>query len=302
MNPTAHATYAFCCRLLRVKRLAAAALAGAIASISLVACATEPTLPPVQGMVWQPDNAHANPRGDWDRLGAHELIVQWTAVDGNAFVKGTNMREAPQMPDWNRIAREPWARDVIVGLAGRFSENAARSDTAALLRESMQLAAARLPMHVTGWYYPAELDPSWKTAASTLRPTLEALPKPLWISVYDRQNVGGDALATWLAGWLPAGVGVLLQDGCGEYAREPRIARQYADQLATKLGKNRVRIIAEAFRPMPGGGMRAATAPELRAQLIAYRGYPVYLFDGPHYVSSELVRELLSAPHDAASH
>jgi hypothetical protein len=305
MNPIAHAAHtpdALCSSRLRAKWLAAAVLACAIVSISLVSCAKEPAVPPVQGIVWQPDNAHANPRGDWDRLGAHELIVQWTAVDGNAFVKGTDMREAAQMPDWNRIAREPWARDVIVGLAGRFSENAARSDTAALLRESTQLAAAKLPVHVTGWYYPAELDPSWKTAANTLRPVLEALPKPLWISVYDRQNVGGDALATWLAAWLPAGVGVLLQDGCGEYAREPRIARQYADQLAAKLGRDRVRIIAEAFRPIPGGGMRAATAQELRPQLIAYRGYKVYLFDGPHYVSSELVRELSTTPHGEASH
>ncbi|GAB2895590.1 hypothetical protein GCM10027093_33940 [Paraburkholderia jirisanensis] len=307
MNPIAHAApahtaYASCSRWPWAKRLAATALACAIASISFVSCAKEPGAPPVQGIVWQPDNAHANPRGDWDRLGAHELIVQWTAVDGNAFVKGTDLREAAQMPDWSRIAREPWARDVIVGLAGRFSENSARSDTAALLRESAQLAAAKLPLHVTGWYYPAELDPSWKTAANTLRPILEALPKPLWISVYDRQNVGGDALATWLAAWLPAGVGVLLQDGCGEYAREPRIARQYADQLAAKLGKDRVRIIAEAFRPMPGGGMRAATAQELRPQLIAYRGYKVYLFDGPHYVSSELVRELLNTSHDEALH
>jgi hypothetical protein len=279
------------------RRAAARALAcaAALALICTASCAREDTLPPVRGIVWQPDNAHADPRGDWDRLGAHELIVQWTAVDGIAFVDGTGLREAPHRPDWNRIAREPWARDVIVGLAGRFSEQAARSETAALLRESAQLTAAKLPVHVTGWYFPAELDPSWKTAATTLRPVLEALPKPLWISVYDRQNVGGAALADWLAAWLPHDVGVLLQDGCGEYAREARIARQYADQLAAKLGRNRVRIIAEAFRPMPGGTMRAATAAELRPQLDAYRGYPVYLFDGPHYVSAELVRELLSS-------
>jgi hypothetical protein len=304
MNPIApatHAAVAFLVRALRASRLAAAAFACASASLSVVSCAKEPAVAPVQGIVWQPDNAHTNPRGDWDRLGAHELIVQWTAVDSIAFVDGSGLRQAPHLPDWNRIAREPWARDVIVGLAGRFSENAARSETAAMLRESAQLAQAKLPLHVTGWYYPAELDPSWKTAATTLRPVLEALPKPLWISVYDRQNVGGQALADWLGAWLPAGVGVLLQDGCGEYAREPRIARQYADQLAAKLGKERVRIIAEAFRPMPGGGMRAATAQELRPQLDAYRGYKVYLFDGPHYVSDELVRELLSAARSAPS-
>jgi len=29
-------------------------------------------------------------------------------------------------------------------------------------------------------------------------------------------------------------------------------------------------------------------------QLVAYKGYRVYLFDGPHYVSTELVGALLS--------
>lgn len=248
----------------------------------------------VDGIVWQPDNAHADPHGSWQRLGATELLVQWTAVDGVAFVSGAGgaLHAAPRQPDWPRIAAEPWARDVIVGLAGRFSETAARTDTAALLAESRDLVAARPPVHITGWYFPVEIDPTWKDA-SALRPILDALPRPLWISVYDRANVGGTALAGWLARWLPRDVGVFLQDGVGTYAREPRVARQYADQLTAALGKTRVRVIAEAFRPMPGGGFRAATVDELSAQLALYRGYRVYLFDGPHYVSDTLVNGLL---------
>ena len=85
----------------------------------------------------------------------------------------------------------------------------------------------------------------------------------------------------------------MLQDGVGEYAREPGVARNYADALASRLGAKRVRIIAEAFRPNPGGGFRAATADEMIPQLDAYRGYPVYLFDGPHYVSDDLVARIL---------
>jgi hypothetical protein len=30
----------------------------------------------------------------------------------------------------------------------------------------------------------------------------------------------------------------------------------------------------------------------LTKQLTAYRNYPIYLFDGPHYVSNDLIREL----------
>ena len=61
------------------------------AAMLLAACAgCDPTSAsgPVQvdGVVWQPDNATVAPRGNWDRLGARELLVQWTAVDGTAFV------------------------------------------------------------------------------------------------------------------------------------------------------------------------------------------------------------------------
>lgn len=260
--------------------------------VSTSADAAPPRL--IDGIVWQPDNAHADPHGDWDKLGAHELIVQWTAVDGVSFVPGTGLRPAARMPDWERIGQEPWARDVIIGLAGRFDEAAARANTAQLLIESMRLVDARPPVHVTGYYFPVEIDPTWHDA-SALRTMLDALPRPLWVSVYDRANVGGEAFAEWLDQWLPRDVGVLLQDGCGVYAREPRVAREYADRLAAKLGRARVRIIAEAFRPQVGGGFRAATVDELKPQIDAYRGYRVYLFDGPHYVSDALVGGLVEA-------
>ena len=48
--------------------------------------------------------------------------------------------------------------------------------------------------------------------------------------------------------WLPPDVGVFFQDGVGVHARDARTARRYADTLASRLGKARVRIIAEAFR------------------------------------------------------
>ncbi|WP_245637171.1 hypothetical protein [Burkholderia singularis] len=298
----------------RLAHRAAAALALLLA-IGHAACARvpaaspapppSPTSPPplhgaplVQGIVWQPDDAHANPRGDWDVLGVTDLLVQWSAVDGVALVAGAGLPTVARLPDWKRIGREPWARNVIVGLAGRFDETEARERTPQLVAQSLALALAPPAVHVSGWYFPVEVDPTWKRA-DTLKPLLEALPKPLWISVYDNSNIGGPALAAWLDSWLPHDVGVFFQDGCGGYVREPRIAREYADALAATLGAPRVRIIAEAFRTLPNGTLRAATAAELQPQLEAYRGYPAYLFDGPHYVPPGVVRAL--AEHRAAA-
>jgi len=251
-------------------------------------------IPPIAGMVWQPDNQTLDPRGNWQRLGATELLVQWTAVDGTAFVENDVMPVAARLPPWSRIASEPWARDVIIGLAGRFDEKAARADINKLAQLSTHLAKLPTPLHVVGYYFPVEIDPTWAEAAS-LAPLLATLPRPLWISVYDSANVGPKELARGLSTWLPPDVGVFFQDGVGVYAREAKVARQYADVLSASLGQQRVRIIAEAFRPAVGGGFRPATIEELRPQLARYRGYRIYLFDGPHYVPDVTVAEIAAA-------
>ena len=258
----------------------------------LAACADRaPLVPHVAGTVWQPDNATLDPRGSWHKLGARELLVQWTAVDGVAFVATGVMPTVTTLPAWQRIAGEPWARDVILGLAGRFDEKAARSDIANLAAVSATLAKLPTPLHVTGWYFPVEIDPTWAEAPS-LAPLLAQLPRPLWISVYDSANVGPVALVEGLVKWLPPDVGVFFQDGVGVHARTSPIARSYADTLSAQLGKARVRIIAEAFRPQTGGGFRPATFEELAPQLADYHGYPIYLFDGPHYIDDLLVSKL----------
>lgn len=249
------------------------------------------------GVVWQPDSDHLDPHGDWERLGVTDLLVQWTAVDNISFlptgdVPASGLRGAARLPDWTRIAREPWARNVIVGLAGYFDETSSRARAAHLVKQSTALLAVRPAVHIDGYYFPVEIDPTWNDAAA-LAPLLDELPRPLWVSVYDNSNVGGKALADWLRGWLPRDVGIFFQDGCGVYARGPAAARDYADALAAQRGKQRVRIIAEAFRPAQGGGFRSASAAELVPQLLAYRGFRTYLFDGPHYVSTRLVQELL---------
>lgn len=249
--------------------------------------------PRVTGVVWQLHEKAPEAKGTWHRLGARELLIQWTAVDGIAYVPGTGLRESERMPDWKRIAREPWAERVIVGLSGRSDEQAARRSLDAMLAESLGISRQRFPFRVSGWYFPAEVDPKWKNAPSALPPVLERLPRPLWISAYDSGSIGAQEFAGWLASWLPRDVGVLFQDGVGIHVRNPAVAREYADALSRSLGKARVGVIAEAFRSH-GERFRPATAAELRQQLAAYESFPLYLFDGPHYVSERIVEELLA--------
>lgn len=257
----------------------------------LYVTASKPLNPGIVGMVWQPDNLTVGIQGDWHKLGARELLVQWTAVDGQSFVPDSGLPQVPVLPDWARIAREPWAKEVILGLAGFFSENRSRDNIEELAALSEHMAGVKTPLNVTGWYFPAEVDPSW-SRASELPALLARLPRPLWISVYDGANIGPKATADWLKTWLPDDIGVFFQDGVGVYTRTAPVAREYADALRDALGAKRVRVIVEAFRPQYGGGFRSATADELKPQLAAYDGYPLYLFDGPHYVTPQLVREL----------
>ncbi|MCH5487356.1 hypothetical protein [Pseudomonas syringae] len=275
-----------------IKTSVAALLVGAIAfGTSELYLLIQPKGPGVVGIVWQPDNATVGISGNWDRLGARQLLVQWTAVDDQAFIPGTPMASVPVLPDWTRIGKEPWAQEVILGLAGYFSEARSRDNIEQLAVLSAQLAKVKTPLNVTGWYFPAEVDPSW-SRAKELPALLAKLPRPLWISVYDGGNIGPAATADWLKTWLPDDIGVFFQDGVGVYARTAPVARTYADALRNRLGNNRVRIIVEAFRPQVGGGFRPATAAELKPQIAAFDGYPLYLFDGPHYVTPDLIEAL----------
>lgn len=264
---------------------------GLAAAAALLAGCAAVVVPPIEGVVWQIDNEHTEPRGEWEKLGVQRLLVQWTVVDNLAFVPGTDLTPGAKLPDWRRIAAQPWAREVIVGLAGRFDERTARSSLEELVQLSARIAKTPPPVNIAGWYFPVEIDPTWMEAFR-LRTVLAQLPRPLWISVYDSANVGPEELAQSLVEWLPPDVGVFFQDGVGVHAREPYVARHYANVLVRRLGRERVRVIAEAFRPGPGGGFRPATLDELKPQLATYEGFPIYLFEGPRYVPPALVQGL----------
>ncbi|PYE90000.1 hypothetical protein [Phyllobacterium leguminum] len=255
----------------------------------------------VSGIVWQVDNPTADISGNWQKLGVDHLLIQWSEVDGASFVGGPGAAGAKQ-PDWLQISRQPWAKHVILGLAGHFGEKQARQNAVSLARDSAALFQTRLPLNIEGYYFPVEVDPTWKEAPETMKAALALLPRPLWISVYDSANIGAKPLADWLASWLPPDVGVFFQDGVGVEARSPAVAREYADALAARLGRKRVKVIVEAFRPKAGGGFRPATVNELLPQIAAMQGYDIYLFDGPHYLDEhrvdELAAEMKSARHD----
>ncbi|WP_324425177.1 hypothetical protein [Ottowia sp.] len=259
--------------------------------------AAAPAARRLTGMVWQPSRQTLQPRGNWAQLGIRRLLVQWTAVDNLSFLPHAGLAlQPPPLPDWDRIAGEPWAQEVIVGLAGLHAEPLARAALPALVAQSRALcvAAAPWPLRIGGWYFPVEIDPGWQPPAD-LPELLNALPRPLWVSVYDSANLGPHALLAWIERWLPTDVGVLFQDGVGVHAREPALARQYLIQLGARLGRTRVQVIAEAFRPAPGGGFRSATAQEFLPQLDAYQDWPILAFDGPHYLNEALIQDLVAA-------
>lgn len=267
---------------------------GLVAAGALLAGCASTAVPPIEGVVWQIDNEHTEPRGDWEKLGVRRLLVQWTVVDDLAFLPGTDLKPGAKMPDWPQIARQPWAQEVILGLAGRFDERGARSSLQELVELSAKVARTPPPVNVAGYYFPIEIDPTWMEAYR-LRTLLNQLPRPLWISVYDSANVGPEELAQSLSEWLPQDVGVFFQDGVGVHAREAYVARHYINVLVRRLGKERVRVIAEAFRPNAAGGFRPATLEELRPQLATYEGFPIYLFEGPRYLPPPLVQGLAEA-------
>jgi hypothetical protein len=221
------------------------------------------------------------------------LLVQWSQVGDVAFIPSCGGKLVKVAPDWRRIASEPWAKEIIMGLAGNFSETTTRESLPELIRHSRCLAHLHWPIPISAWYFPAEIDPTW-TRAAHLRLLLAQLPRPLWVSAYDNANLGPAALCRVLKNSLPADVGVFFQDGGGVYARTASVARNYVQTLRQCMGTQRVRLIVEAVRQVPGGSFRSATAEELRAQLATYTGEAVWLFEGPHYLNADLVKAMRS--------
>lgn len=220
------------------------------------------------------------PQGVWNQLGIHTLVIQYGSVGGKAWFRNAYLNPMHQQPDWGRIRRQPWARGVIMGLAGNFSEPTARANMADLARMSA-LLAQKTPLPVVGYYFPIEADPTWGDV-SQLGAALAGLPKPLWVSIYTRQPITPRALTDWLQSWLPDDVGVMLQDGVGVGDRSPKQAQALLRGLQQSLGKQRVAMIAETFSQSADGDLHQASVWRIIEQLEAYRHDRVYLYDLSH--------------------
>lgn len=242
----------------------------------------------IEGIIWQPHLSQLELWGEWERLGASTLMVQWIVADGQAYMPGLGLPTVEDPPNWARIVKEPWAQKVILGLATRLQEPVARLDVVGLVDLSARIAKQPLAVRPSAYYFPVEVDPSWKEATA-MGPLLKDLPRPLWISAYDNNNVGPQPFAEWISGWLPADVGLMFQDGVGLHIRTAQGARTYGEALCERLGTARFTMIAEAFRPGPGDTMRSASLEELGPQLQAYQGFEVLVFDGPTYLNRKLI-------------
>lgn len=278
----------------RTVLLAGAGAAGTLGLLGfdyLLKLRTEEPRGLIDGIVWQLHGGSLDPYGEWDRLGARALLLQWIVVDGVAFVPGLGIDTIADPPNWARIAREPWARSIIVGLASLSNEREARRNVAQLVDLSARVAARPLPFRAAGYYFPVEADPTWMDAPK-MGPLLAALPRPLWISAYDNSNIGAAPFAEWIDSWLPKDVGLFFQDGGGLYMRTPQAACQYGEALIARLGRERFHMILEAFRPAGGDQLRAATVAEIRPQIEAYRDFETFVFEAPSYLNRKLIYDL----------
>ena len=113
----------------------AATLAAIGASLVVAACSWTAHDVHADGIAWQVDNTTTNPAGNWQILGIHDLLIQWTVVDDTAFIANTRIQPAAHLPDWERIGRF-WARNVILGLAGYQDEKRARTHLSTLADQS----------------------------------------------------------------------------------------------------------------------------------------------------------------------
>lgn len=237
-----------------------------------------PAQPLIRGVIWQPTLAYPQPRGQWQQVGANTLLVQWLVSNNRAWQDHLSMQTWNVHTDWARLRHAPWAQHLVLGLAGDYDLAQARTDWRRLTKQSRRIVrhVAKPPQ---AWYASIEISPDW-TNAGAIRGYLQAMPRPLLVSVYRANGLSPTQFAEWVQSWLPDGVSVLFQDGVGVGRSTPEIAVRYMQALIVTLGRQRVGIVVDAFQRAENGEFESASLAQLRAQLLAYRSLrvPIYVF------------------------
>lgn len=240
--------------------------------------------PQIEGIFWQPDLATTAPRGNWDLLGVDTFLPQWSVVESKSwFDHDSHFSKWEKNINIKKLNQEPWAQNIILGLAGEYNETIARANVLELAKHSNKIIEDTKTIPLKGYYFPVEADPTW-ICVHELAKAITSLSKPVWISIYSAEP-SPQYLDSWLKSWLPKHTGVFFQDGVGVGTRSPQQARIILEDLQKEFGKDQIIIVLEAFRPMKNGKFRSAYPWEIIEQLKAYEGQKVYIFDGPHYMN-----------------
>jgi len=103
------------------------------------------------------------------------LFPQWSVVESKSWWKNSNLPQWENAIDIQKIKQQPWAKNLILGLAGEYNEREARANVVALGEKSAQIIQEQKDAPLKGYYFPVEADPTW-LRVSTLGHVLEKLP------------------------------------------------------------------------------------------------------------------------------
>ena len=239
----------------------------------------------VKGIIWQPSFDYSKPAGNWHLLGASTLLVQWLIVDNHAWLDFSDHALASGLDqgptEWLVVFGQPWARNVIWGLAGRFNVQESH-DMSEIISAQSQFLIDFVPSQPLAWYAPLEVSPEL-TSSDELNAYLDRLPRPLMISVYGGHDMTPERFAAWVHHVLPSDIFILIQDEVGVQRQSPQIARQRVENLAALRGSENVGIILEAFVQKgaygePDLAFEPSSVWRVYQQLSAYKGLSIYVF------------------------
>jgi hypothetical protein len=247
-----------------------------------------------------------------NRIGIHDLIVQWSVLDGSAYYSSGTIRSVANAPLEKLLTEaDRFGMSVLAGLVhdtGYWSKIQRGPEAAATyftnLRARSVAAANELSPIVRkhasfkGWYIPEEIDDiNWRTAEARriLFGHLSALGKELRrltphatisISAFSQAQCSPEAYQQFwdeLFQGTPVNL-VLFQDGVGVGKLELNELPVYLQAVrdAAKKNDRMAQVVVELFRqvsgpPLDNAEFRAVPAPleRIRAQMALAAQYSI---------------------------